>query len=65
VKNHFYSVVNKHGKNQNENSYRLQVAGMHVRKPDRNMAHKCYILGGGESGIGAAILAKQQGMKCF
>ncbi len=29
------------------------------------MAHKCYILGGGESGIGAAILAKQQGYEVF
>lgn len=29
------------------------------------MAHKCYILGGGESGVGAAILAKQQGYEVF
>jgi UDP-N-acetylmuramoylalanine--D-glutamate ligase len=29
------------------------------------MAHKCYILGGGESGIGAAILARQQGYEVF
>jgi UDP-N-acetylmuramoylalanine--D-glutamate ligase len=27
--------------------------------------HKCYILGGGESGTGAAILAKQQGYDVF
>ena len=30
-----------------------------------NMAHKCYILGGGESGTGAAILAKKQGYDVF
>ena len=29
------------------------------------MAHKCYILGAGESGTGAAILAKQQGYEVF
>ena len=29
------------------------------------MAHKCYILGGGESGTGAAILAKKQGYDVF
>jgi UDP-N-acetylmuramoylalanine--D-glutamate ligase len=29
------------------------------------MAHKCYILGGGESGAGAAILAKKQGYEVF
>ncbi|MFN5136284.1 MAG: UDP-N-acetylmuramoyl-L-alanine--D-glutamate ligase [Chitinophagaceae bacterium] len=29
------------------------------------MKHKCYILGGGESGTGAAILAKQQGYDVF
>ncbi|MFN8264751.1 MAG: UDP-N-acetylmuramoyl-L-alanine--D-glutamate ligase [Chitinophagaceae bacterium] len=29
------------------------------------MAHKCYILGGGESGVGAAILAKKQGYDVF
>ncbi|QNA43731.1 UDP-N-acetylmuramoyl-L-alanine--D-glutamate ligase [Lacibacter sediminis] len=29
------------------------------------MAHKCYILGGGESGAGAAILAKKQGYDVF
>ncbi len=29
------------------------------------MAHKCYILGGGESGAGAAALAKQQGYTVF
>ena len=29
------------------------------------MAHKCYILGAGESGAGAAILAKQQGYEVF
>ena len=29
------------------------------------MKHKCYILGGGESGTGAAILAKQQGYEVF
>ncbi len=29
------------------------------------MAHKCYILGGGESGTGAAILAKKQGYEVF
>lgn len=29
------------------------------------MAHKCYILGAGESGAGAAILAKQQGYDVF
>jgi len=29
------------------------------------MAHKCYILGGGESGVGAAILAKKQGYEVF
>jgi len=29
------------------------------------MTHKCYILGAGESGAGAAILAKQQGYEVF
>jgi UDP-N-acetylmuramoylalanine--D-glutamate ligase len=29
------------------------------------MAHKCYILGSGESGAGAAILAKKQGYEVF
>ena len=29
------------------------------------MAYKCYILGGGESGTGAAILAKKQGYEVF
>ncbi|HMO87818.1 MAG TPA: UDP-N-acetylmuramoyl-L-alanine--D-glutamate ligase [Lacibacter sp.] len=29
------------------------------------MAHKCYILGGGESGAGAAILARKQGYDVF
>ena len=29
------------------------------------MAKKCYILGGGESGTGAAILAKKQGYEVF
>jgi UDP-N-acetylmuramoylalanine--D-glutamate ligase len=29
------------------------------------MKHKCYILGGGESGTGAAILAKKQGYEVF
>lgn len=29
------------------------------------MAYKCYILGGGESGTGAAILAKMKGMDVF
>jgi UDP-N-acetylmuramoylalanine--D-glutamate ligase len=29
------------------------------------MKHKCYILGGGESGTGAAILAKKQGYDVF
>ncbi len=29
------------------------------------MAYKCYILGGGESGTGAAILAKKQGLDVF
>lgn len=29
------------------------------------MAYKCYILGGGESGTGAAILAKKQGLEVF
>jgi UDP-N-acetylmuramoylalanine--D-glutamate ligase len=29
------------------------------------MAYKCYILGGGESGTGAAILAKKKGLEVF
>lgn len=29
------------------------------------MAYKCYILGGGESGVGAAILAQKQGYEVF
>lgn len=31
----------------------------------KKMKHKCYILGGGESGTGAAILAKKQGYEVF
>ncbi len=29
------------------------------------MAHRLVILGSGESGVGAALLAKQKGYECF
>jgi UDP-N-acetylmuramoylalanine--D-glutamate ligase len=35
------------------------------RIDDTIMAYKCYILGGGESGTGAAILAKKKGLEVF